>query len=128
MVKLDDFIKEFRVFAKAMNRRLDGIDKRLGTHDKHFDEQGGKLDRHDRQIRSLSQEFRLMRLESKQNWQEQREFNREIMKRFDVLDDSVKALGKRVRYQEDTPERLEKVENDTYELKRRVGAVERKVV
>lgn len=127
MAKLDDFIKEFRVFAKAVNRRLDGIDKRLGVNDESFDEHGRKLDRHDRQIRGLSQEFRLLRLESKQNWQEQREFNKRIEKRFDMLDDSVKALDKRVRYQDDMPERLEKAENDTYELKRRVRTVEQKV-
>lgn len=113
MAKLDDFIKEFRAFAKA-------ILKQLGEH-------GEKLGRHGRQIDTLSKELRATRLESRQNWQEQREFNQSIEKKVDMVDSSVKVLDKRVRYQKDMPERLEQVENDAYELKRRVTAVEQKV-
>lgn len=93
MVKLDDFIKEFRVFAKAVL---------------------GRLDRHERQINMLSREVKDLKVQNRYDWQGQREFNKRIEKKVDLLDDSVKALDKRVRYQEDMPERLEKIENDTY--------------
>lgn len=63
-------------------------------------------------------------LEDRQNWKEQREFNKRIEKKVGLLDQSVQVLDKRVKYQKDMPQRLEKVENDTYDLKRRVGKIE----
>lgn len=103
MVQEKGFLKEFRGFAKEVLKRLGFVENRLGA---------------------LEKEVKEIKFDRRQDWQEQREFNGEIKKRFDVIDDSLMTLDKRVRYQEDMPERLEQVEKDTYELKRRVAKVE----
>ena len=85
------------------------------------------FDRQDERFDGVDKRFGRFELENKQNWHEQREFNERIEKKVDMLDRSVQTLDKRVRYQKDMPERLEQVENDTYDLKRRVAKVEEKV-
>ncbi len=65
------------------------------------------------------------RLEQKHNWEEQRQFNQEISQKVDMNTDSIRELDQKVRYQNDMPERLEHVENQQYELTRRVTALEK---
>ncbi|MEO6077215.1 MAG: hypothetical protein ABIP54_00320 [Candidatus Andersenbacteria bacterium] len=67
-----------------------------------------------------------LRLEEKLNWEKQWQFNKEIVEKVDLNTDSVISLDKRVRYQDDMPERLEHVENQQYALTRRVAVLENK--
>ncbi|MEK7499147.1 MAG: hypothetical protein AAB649_00910, partial [Patescibacteria group bacterium] len=73
----------------------------------------------------LKTEIADFRLEQKLNWEDQRRFNKEILERVELNQESIVALDKRVRYQDDLPERLEHVENQQYELTRRVTALEK---
>lgn len=66
------------------------------------------------------------RLEEKLNWEQQRQFNKEISQKVDMNTDSIKALDAKVRYQDDMPERLDHVENQQHALTRRVLALEKK--
>ncbi|MDA1168785.1 MAG: hypothetical protein O3A36_00410 [bacterium] len=73
----------------------------------------------------LKMEIADFRLAEKLNWEDQKRFNKEIAEKVDLNTESVVALDKRVRYQDDLPERLEHVENQQYELTRRVAALEK---
>lgn len=73
----------------------------------------------------IMKEFADFRLEQKLNWEKQWQFNKEISQKVDMNTESIVALDKRVRYQDDLPERLEHVENQQYELTRRVTALEK---
>ncbi len=76
-------------------------------------------------IKSIRTEIADFRLEEKLNWEDQRRFNQEILEKVELNQESIVALDKRVRYQDDLPERLEHVENQQYELTRRVVALEK---
>jgi Sec-independent protein translocase protein TatA len=66
------------------------------------------------------------KLQQDLNWKEQKQFNKEIAQKVDMNTASLQALDKRVRYQDDMPERLDHVENQQYELTRRVTALEKR--
>lgn len=74
----------------------------------------------------LKNEIKDFRLEEKLNWEEQRQFNQDISRKVDLNTDSIRELDQKVRYQKDMPERLEHVENQQYQLTRRVRALENK--
>ncbi|MEX1111920.1 MAG: hypothetical protein WEC84_00500 [Candidatus Andersenbacteria bacterium] len=81
------------------------------------------------EIKTLKEEFttelKEFRSEQKENWKKQRQFNKEISQKVDANTSAMTALDRRVRHQEDMPERLDYVENKTYELGRRMTALER---
>ena len=54
----------------------------------------------------LFNEFRILRGELKAFRREQKQFNREITTKVDINTTAIQSLDKRVRYQEDMPERL----------------------
>jgi len=95
---------------------LDGLFKRVF---RKFDE---VITRHDRMETRQDR----MELNEKLNWQEQQQFNKEIGSKVDMLTESVQALDKRVRNQDDMPERLKHVEDQQHSLARRVFALEQK--
>lgn len=66
-----------------------------------------------------------IRLEQQYRWEKQEQFNIEISEKVDINTIAVLALDKRVRYQDDLPERVEHVENQQYTLTRRVTALEK---
>lgn len=80
----------------------------------------------------IMKELRDFRLEFESFRSEQQHFNKEITRKVegvsqkvDVNTSALTALDKKVRYQEDMPERLEHVENKVYSLDRRVTALEK---
>lgn len=75
---------------------------------------------------SLHTNFDSLRIEFDSFRKEQREHNKELSQKVDINTDSIQSLDKRVRYQDDMPERLEHVESQQYELTRRVTALEEK--
>lgn len=74
----------------------------------------------------LNQNVESIRIEFDSFRKEQRDHNKEVSQKIDVGIESTQALDKRVRYQDDMPERLEHVESQQYELTRRVAALEEK--
>lgn len=74
----------------------------------------------------IIKELNDFRLQEEHNWEEQRQFNKEITQKVDVMADSVQALDARIRYQDDMPERLGHVESRQHELTRRVKTLEDK--
>ncbi len=80
----------------------------------------------------IMKELKGFRLEFESFRSEQQHFNKEISQKVKEVSQKVDAntsaltsLDKKVRYQEDMPERLEHVENKTYNLDRRVTALEK---
>jgi len=76
--------------------------------------------------KGVNKDIGSIRIEFESFRKEQREYNKEISQKIDINTDSIESLDKRVRYQDDMPERLEHVENQQYELTRRVSALEKK--
>jgi hypothetical protein len=75
-------------------------------------------------MEALSKEIRWVAQDLKDFRKEQGQFNKEISQKVEMNTAAIVALDKRVRFQDDMPERLDHVESQQYELTGRVSKLE----
>lgn len=73
-----------------------------------------------RQFERIEKRFQDLELSRREDWREQREWNRRMEKKVDMLDDSVRELNDRVKD-------VEKREFTLYNHERRITTLEKKV-
>lgn len=138
--------KDLQGFVEQVNERFDKVDKRFDTVDQRFaatktDMQSivdalkeyihlafsaldTKMDKGfnaiDKRLQGIEADIVALKtdvLSLKFDVKEVRQAIKGLERRIAILDRSVVALDGRVRFQDDFPERLEKVENDVHALK-----------
>lgn len=72
-----------------------------------------------RQFERIEKRFLNLELSRKEDWAQQREWNKEADKKFEMLDESVRDLHQKVQAHE-------RLEHDVYKLDRRVTKIEQK--
>lgn len=108
LVEVMEMIKEF---AGSMMKQFNGLRG-------EFNDLSGEFDGLRKEVGGLRVDFESFR-------DEQRVFTRELGQKVDANTTAIQALDKRVRYQEDAPERLEHVETQQYDHERRITVLEK---
>ncbi len=103
--------------TKADLQKLVGdVDKRSVATDKRFTSIDHRLDGIDKKIETLQHNILDLTLDAK----EAKEERGTILQELKLLNKSIMRLDDRVRYQQDLPERVKQLEQDVYDLKRKI--------
>jgi chromosome segregation ATPase len=100
----------------STDQRFDAVDRRFDAVDQRFDAVDRRFDAVEKDIKEMKGDILSLRLDNKDAKQERAE----MMQELKLIHRSLLRLDERVRYQQDIPERVEQLEQDVYDLKRKI--------
>lgn len=132
-----DLQEALGIFEGKIDKRLNSfatnVDKRFDAQDEHFKNLDSKvldlqLDMKDvkHSVDEVNQKVDVLQekvLDLQLDMKDVKRNLGEVEQKVDIVQDSVFALDKRVRFQDDFPERLEQTETDIHGLKREVHKI-----
>jgi peptidoglycan hydrolase CwlO-like protein len=92
------------------------VEKHNATTEKKYASIDQRFDGMDKKIDNLQHDVLDLKLDAK----EAKEGRMSILQELKLLHRSIMRLDDRVRYQQDLPERVDKLEQDVYDLKRKI--------
>ena len=107
---------DVRRLERIVDKHSATAEKKYVSIDQRFDAVDQRFDGMDKKIDNLQHDVLDLKLDAKEA-KEERAF---ILQELKMLHRSIMRLDDRVRYQQDLPERVEKLEQDVYDLKRKI--------